>query len=133
MIWLNKMTGTLKLIDNRAATQNTTKYVTICINMDAVVESWRGSLFSFEWLTPRGEVMASDKMRDVEREKFQSVQFSYKESLPLERPILGIGVMDNIEIGSRRDVLLTLYSLGVKTLDVHVPKSNIEDFKDFVC
>jgi hypothetical protein len=44
---------------------------------------------------------------------------------------LGIGLQDNVEIGSERAVLLTLAALGYETMPVHIPKSNESDFKHF--
>lgn len=123
----------LKLINNNATHQNPDKYSIMRVALKSVVESYRGSLFSFEWLDKNGAVRDHDSMEDTQKSKYDSVYAAYKTGIPLERPILGIGLSDNIEIGSRRDVLLTLYSLGIKELDVHIPQSCLSDFKKFEC
>lgn len=40
--------------------------------------------------------------------------------------------MENVEIGSRRDVLLTLKSMGQSHMDVHVPKTLAAEFEDYL-
>lgn len=40
--------------------------------------------------------------------------------------------MDNVEIGAGRDVFLTLASMGLNEIEVHIPQSNKADFKKFI-
>ena len=122
----------LNFIDNPSIKGREDKYNTVEVNLDAVLQSWKISLFSFEWLTPEGNIRSPEQLPEKEREKYEQVLSLYNQENPLERPILGIGVMDNIEIGSRRDILLTLMAQGVKSLSVHVPKSTIEDFTPYL-
>ena len=121
------------LTDNRSVVKDPAKYITMRVALKCVVESYRQSLFSFEWLDGKGGVKSPDDLLDTQKSKYDSVYAAYKTGIALERPILGVGVGEHIEIGSRRDVLLTLYSLGVRKLDVHVPKSCIDDFNKFMC
>lgn len=123
---------TLNFIDNKATIDRADKYETIEVNLKAVLDSWKISLFSFEWLMPDGSIRTPDQLPEAEQTKYHDVLAKYESGDALERPILGIGVMDNIEIGSRRDVLLTLKSQGVETLSVHIPKSNREDFTPYL-
>jgi hypothetical protein len=120
------------LIDNSGLKDQENKYTLIDVNLEKVIKSWKISLFSFEWLTPEGAVRTPDQLPQKELEKYNSVLENYKNGKELERPILGIGMLENIEIGSRRDILLTLYTQGVKTLSVHVQKSLEEEFKDYL-
>ncbi len=122
----------LNLVDNTALKGREDQYQTLEVDLEAVLKGWKISLFSFEWLTPEGHIRTAEQLPESELEKYRTVLDSYHNGAPLERPILGIGVMDNIEIGSRRDVLLTLTSQGVKKLSVHIPKSNKEDFAPYL-
>lgn len=108
------------------------KYVTLTVDARAVLDSWKSSLFSFEWLDAAGGIRTPDEMPMREREKRLDVERSLKTGAPLERPILGIGIMDNVEIGSGRAVFLTLAAMGHKTIPVAVPKSCVKDFKPFI-
>ena len=122
----------LNLINNQSLAGREDKFNTVEIDLKIVLDSWKISLFSFEWLLPDGSIRTPDQLPEAEAEKYHEVLAQYQSGAPLERPILGIGVMDNIEIGSRRDILLTLMSQGVKTLSVHIPKSNAEDFTAYL-
>lgn len=116
------------LTDNTAIAGKEDKYKTITLNLDKILESWRISLFSFEWLTAEGTIRTAAELPEKERIKYEAICADIESNTALARPILGIGVMDNIEIGSRRDVLLTLRTKGITQLNVHIPKSLAEDF-----
>lgn len=120
------------LIDNTSLKGREDKYETIDVNLPAVLESWKISLFSFEWLLPDGTIRSIDQLPEAEQKKYQNVIKACHDGQSLERPILGIGIMDNVEIGSRRDVLLTLLSQGVENLNVHIPVSAREDFTPYL-
>lgn len=122
----------LNMIDNPSLKGREGNYETIEVNLKAILESWQISLFSFEWLTPEGQIRTPSQLPEKEQIKYETVLADFKSGKALDRPILGIGVMDNVEIGARRDVLLTLYAQGVKTLSVHVPKSNVQDFTPYL-
>ncbi len=118
--------------DNASAIKSLDKYTLIEVNVRKVIESWKSSLFSFEWLTPEGTIRTQDQLPKAEQEKFLAVIKDYEAGIALERPILGIGIMDNIEIGSRRDVFLTLASQDVDTMQVHVNKADKKEFDPFL-
>lgn len=122
----------LNLVDNKSLAGREDKYDTVDVNLKAVLESWKISLFSFEWLNPDGSIRAPEQLPPNEAEKYNNVLNDLKNGNALERPVLGIGIMDNIEIGSRRDVLLTLMTQGVENLSVHIPKSNAKDFVPYL-
>jgi hypothetical protein len=123
---------TPKIIDNPSLKGREDNYETIEVNLKAILESWKISLFSFEWLTPEGQIRSPEQLPEKEKAKYKVVLTDFQSKKFLERPILGIGIMDNIEIGSRRDVLLTLKTQGIETLSVHIPKSNMQDFLPYL-
>lgn len=108
------------------------KYTLVDINAQAAIKSWKLSLFSYEWLDKNGEIKSCETLPPQEQVKRKQVEILIKNSLPLPIPILGIGVMDNIEIGSGRDVFLTLAALGAKTIPAYIPKSQEKFFKSFI-
>jgi hypothetical protein len=122
----------LNLIDNSSIKEREDLYETVEVNLETILKSWKISLFSFEWLTPEGQIRAPSNLPEKEREKYEAVLSAYESGEPLERPILGIGVMDNVEIGSRRDVLLTLRTQGIESLSVHISKSAKQDFMPYL-
>ena len=124
--------STIKLIDNKAAQTNPDKYTTITVDTAAVLESWRQSVFSFEWLTEDSKIKSFEELSAEEADKRRAVEDALQKNEELEKPVLGIGMLDNVEIGTGRAVLLTLIDKGVKMIEVHIPKSNESDFKDFL-
>lgn len=121
-----------EFVDHAAAKANPDKYITVEVNIAAIIKSWRESLYSFEWLTSEGVIKTLDDLSENEANKRQVVEADLKAGKALEKPVLGIGIQDNIEIGSGRAILLTLADCGMKTIPVHIPKSCESDFKPFL-
>lgn len=122
----------IEFIDNKAAQTNPEKFVSVTIDTARVFKSWKGSIYSFEWLDSDGKIKTTETLSDAESAKRAAVEKSIAENAKIEKPVLGIGMMDNIEIGSGRATFLTLADAGVKTMPVHIPKSCESDFKDFL-
>ncbi len=121
----------IKYIDNSAIKGREDSYVTIAVKVSEVLESWRSSLFSFEWVTPDLEIKKLKDLPERERQRRLLVEEDIRSGKPLEKPILGIGMLDNVEIGSGRAVFLTLASMGAEEITVHVPIIYKDDFEQF--
>lgn len=122
----------LAFSDNSAATARPEHYLCVEVKIDAVLKSWKSSLYSFEWLRPDGAIKTPDELTEAEREKRSAVEQLLRSGAAIEKPVLGIGMLDNVEIGSGRAQLLTLAAFGLKTMPVHIPASNKKDFKNFI-
>jgi len=125
-------TMTLQFIDSPSLKGREDRYMVVRVNALSVLKSWRKSLFSFEWLMQDGGIRGLDDLPLHERDKRLKVEKSLSAGQSLERPVLGIGMMDNVEIGAHRDVFLTLAAQGIKEIEVHVPVSNQKDFTSFL-
>lgn len=108
------------------------RYTVVRVRSDAIVKSWKASLFSFEWLNPDGTIRSLDDLPLHERDKRVKVEKKLSSNAAIDRPVLGIGIMDNVEIGAGRDIFLTLAARGFKDIEVHIPVSNTKDFKQFL-
>lgn len=120
--------SSLTFIDNPVVSGREDRYATVEIKVESVLESWRLSLFSYEWVLPDGRIRDLSELPPAEQPKRTAVEDSLKSKKPLEKPVLGIGLLENVEIGSGRATFLTLAAHGCKTLPVHIPKSNIKEF-----
>jgi hypothetical protein len=118
--------------DNPALKGREDRYETVSVDAAKALKSWKTSLFSFEWLTPEGKIREADDLPLKERDKRLKTEENIKNGKALDRPVLGIGLMDNLEIGAGRDVFLTLCALGHPAITVHIPKSSAKDFKQFL-
>ena len=126
------MNKDINLIDNQTIKDRQDKFTLLEVQLDKIIKDWKASLYSFEWLLPDGSVRPPEKLTTEYRHQYNNIEQIYQLNGALERPILGLGMMDNVEIGSRKEVLLTLYNLGVRQMSVHVPKSCLDDFQKFV-
>jgi hypothetical protein len=120
---------TIKFIENKSANS---AFITINVHTDKVIESWRDSIFSFEWLDQDGKIKPTDALKPEEQDKRNNVETRLQNGEALEQSVLGIGIKDNIEIGSARAEFLTLTALGHTILPVHIPQSQKDDFKAFI-
>ena len=123
---------TVQFVDNRSLKGREGQFICVRVRADHVLKSYRQSLYSFEWLDGDGRVKPADKLGERERDKRNAVEQKIKSREPLEKPVLGIGILDTIEIGIGRAEFLTLADMGLDVIDVHIPKSNEKDFKAFL-
>lgn len=118
-------------VDNPVVHGREDHYTEIQVRVPAVLESWRLSLYSYEWLRPDGTIKAANELPPAEQELRTLVEDTLRARLAVEKPILGIGLLDNVEIGSGRAVFLTLAALGHTTMPVYIPKSHEAEFDPF--
>ena len=107
-------------------------FMTVHVHVPKVVACWRGSIRSFEWLDSDGNVKTLEALSPVEAHKREAVEDAIASGQAVPRPVLGIGIQDNIEIGTGRAVLLTAAAYGIETLSVDIPKSNEAEFKRYL-
>jgi len=122
---------TINLIDNSAVLKNPDIYIEIEIDTIKILKSWKTSLRSFEWLDKKGNIKPITDLNEQDKHHRQEIENALKNGQNIPKSILGIGVYDNIEIGSNRAEFLTLTAHGQKTLPVHVRKSQEQDFQPF--
>lgn len=121
----------LHFTDNPSIKGREDRYMVVKVRTDAVLKSWRKSLFSFEWLNTDGKIRTLDELPLHERDKRLKVEKSLSDGENLVRPVLGIGMLENVEIGAGKDIFLTLAAKGLTEIEVHIPVSNKPDFKNF--
>lgn len=112
--------------------EKTRALVLVKVRTSAVLDSWRNSLFAFEWLTPDGKIRSSDELPVREREKQAAILAKLEKGEKPDLPILGIGIMDNVEIGSGKAVFLTLAARGDEVIEVLVPERSKNEFTVFL-
>ena len=123
--------NSIKFVENAQLTGGNDRYLSVIVHTGVVLESWRHSLYSFEWLKPDGTIKSIDELPEHEKPKREAIEQKIKSGKAIERPVLGIGIMDNVEIGLGRAEFLTLAAHGVERIAVHILKSNESDFKLF--
>jgi len=119
----------INFIENPSIRSKENKYITVDLDINAVIRDWRQSLFSFEWLLPDGSVRSVDEMAENIRTKYAYALSKLEKNDPIPMPILGIGVLDNIEIGSGKEFVILLHVKKQKKLTAHIL---IHDEKEFI-
>lgn len=120
--------NTIALKDHEAAA----KYITVTVELKAVLKSWQSSLFAFEWLDKDGNVKSPDELAVQQRQKRLETEEAIQAGKPLPRPVLGVGMLNTVEIGSGKAMLLTAAALGYETLDVHIREADRKDLKSIL-
>jgi hypothetical protein len=124
--------STLHFIDNKAIKGREDKFTTVTVSLAPVLAAWKESLFAHEWITKDGLPKPVEQLSDIVREKREAVERHLKEGAMLERPVLGLGILDNLEIGAGKDVLITLAAHHHEIISVHIPTSHMSDFRLFI-
>lgn len=122
----------IEFIDNPAISSRAGSYMSVTVRVDRVLKSWRASLFAHEWMRTDGQLKSGAELSDNERAKREAVEETLSKGRPLEKPVLGIGLLESVEIGVGRAVFLTLAAQGATTVPVHIPASQQKEFKNFL-
>lgn len=122
-----------RFMDNSSLKGREDAFILLEVKTAPVIASWQESLFSHEWLTADGHIKPlKDMTEKVQGRRKQVEELIDRADQKLERPVLGIGIMDNIEIGSGKDLFLCLAARGMSSIPVHIPKSHESDFRIFI-
>jgi hypothetical protein len=127
-----KSVNKLPFIDNSAIKGREESFSTREVMVAPVIKSWRNTLFSYEWLDEQGHIRAPEHMPEKEQLKRQEVEEQLKNNCLLSRPVIGLGLNDDVEIGAGRAVFLTLAAHGHEQLPVHIPRSCLEFFEKYL-
>jgi hypothetical protein len=117
--------------DNPVAAAQPDRYAEITVDAVKVLQDWRQSLLAHELIDKNGFVKGDEDITETRLEKRERIRLRLSAGQALEKPILGIGIFDNIEIGAGSNILATLVMEGVTTLPVHVRSSQLRDFDAF--
>lgn len=126
------MTQSVTFTDNPLIAANAAKYMAVTVDTARVLDSWRTSFMSHEWLDQNGHIKPPAALKDDLRNQHLAMLKAVKDGMQIARPVLGIGIYDNVEIGIGRDIFVTLASLGLPAIAVHIPHSMVKEFKGFV-
>mgnify|MGYP001605440608 FL=1 len=102
-------------------------YVEVDVDVQKVLEDWRGSLRAHVWLAPDGRIRDLDDLPDSARESLMDAR---KEAG--EPPILGIGITDCVEICTGAARFMMQAARGDTTITVRIRPKQQSDLKDFI-
>lgn len=104
-------------------------YTTLWLDLNLVLDSWRQSLWAFEWLRPDGTLKSLDDLTPDRAHARTEWEKKIKTGQPLPQPILGVGEFQCVEIGAERALVAALASLGYARFAAHIPTAMTGFFK----
>jgi hypothetical protein len=106
-------------------------YVEMTLSPAKILNAWRMSIFAHELLNGDGTTKGVNDMHPDHMKKYIDISELMNRGEPLAKPVLGIGIMDNVEIGIGREIILVANDMGLEELPFHVRKSQADDIKSF--
>lgn len=120
-------------IDHPSYLARPERFESVTIKIEPVIRDWAAeAVFAFEWVDNEGNPKPDPELKDKARDKKKAVNIALETGAPLKRPVLGLGIQDNIEIGAGCEVIMTLFAAGYKTADVHIPRSHHDFFAPYI-
>lgn len=121
----------VKFISHPSLAGEEGQFTSITVSISSILRSYRRSLFAHEWLTPEGRVKDPQDLSALHQSQYQAVIASLEKGQALPQPVLGIGLLECVEIGAGRDVFMVLAALGYGSMPVHVPRDMAGEFASF--
>lgn len=94
-------------------------YEHINVDVEAVLDDWRGSLLAHTWLDREGRLRAFDDLSEKAQADLKSARDEDKSNAA-QPPILGIGITDCVEICTGTARFMMLAARGEKTITVRI-------------
>lgn len=124
--------ATPRFIDHPSVSANPEAYGNATLNLSAALPSWGQSLIAYKWLGGDGLPKADDQLADEQALQRADILAVLERGDALPKPIIGLGMFDNVEVGSGAGIVATLASLGEATIPVHVRLAQQKGLKKFL-
>lgn len=120
------MTRYTEFYDHEVVQKTPDDYTEMTIAPQKLLDAWSSSLFAHE-LLKNGAVKSSNDMKNDTLEKFIDADEKFKRNEPLPKPVIGIGIMDGIEIGIGREIIAAARVNDVDVINVCVRNAQLKD------
>lgn len=107
-------------------------YVEILCSPDQILSAWRLSMFAHELIDKNGAVKPQSAMQGHVLQKYLTALESLKRDEDIAKPILGVGMMDNIEIGIGQEIVAAAKNIDIAEIPVNVRKAQVDEVKKLV-
>lgn len=115
--------------DHEIVQRSPSDYLELSISPSIILTAWSQSMFAHEILSKDGTIKPNTQMSEATLDLFLKAQDMLKRDEPVAKPVLGVGIMDNVEIGVGREIVAAAYVLGLSVMPVHVRKGQADDIK----
>lgn len=125
-------TATPRFMDHPSVSANPGAYGNGSLDVEKALPSWKQSLIAYKWLDAEGRPKKPDALDDEQRAQRDDILRILAKGDALPKPIIGLGMFDNVEVGSGAGIIATLADIGVKILPVHLRIAQEKGLKKFL-
>lgn len=118
-----------QFFDHEIVQKSPDDYVELVINPVDLLNAWSLSMFAHELLNKDGTVKSQSDLSDQTLEKYVTAVEMIKRAEPLSKPVIGIGIMDGIEIGIGREIIAACAAMKTPSIPFNVRKAQASDVK----
>ena len=104
-------------------------YIEIILSPQKILSAWAISLFAHELLNPDGTIKPQKAMNANTLHKFIEISDDMKRGEIIPKPVIGIGIMDNLEIGIGREIIVLAAQNNIQKIPVHVRKAQSREIE----
>lgn len=85
-----------------------------------------------KWLDSGGTPKRAEVLAEEQRSQYEDIIRIFSKGDAFPKPIIGLGMFDNVEVGSGAGIVATLASLGIQIIPVHVRLAQEKGLKKFL-
>lgn len=115
--------------DHIVVQKNPEDYTEMVLTPSQIFDAWKSSMFAHELIAKDGTIMGENALKGPSLQKYIAAYESLKRDEAVEKPVLGIGLFDGIEIGIGREIIAAAYHLNITDLPIHVRAAQAEEIK----
>lgn len=113
--------------DHAVTLNNPDDYVELQAMPDTILQAWRSSMFAHELIARDGRIKNEQDLEGQSLEKYLTAFEALKRGEPIEKPLLGIGIYDGVEIGIGREIIAAAFHLDIPNVPIHVRKAQCDE------
>lgn len=115
--------------DHEIVQKSPDDYVELTVSPRTILKAWSLSMFAHELLNKDGMVKDKADIRDETLQRYVAAEESLKRGEDIAKPIIGIGIMDGIEIGIGREIIAVADVMSITDIPIHVRKAQVDEVK----
>ena len=115
--------------DHEVVQRTPSDYCEMTLRPEIILKAWSVSIFAHELLNKDGSIKKDNEMTAPTLEKYIHAVEAFKRNEIVSKPIIGVGIMDNIEIGIGREIIAAAKNLSINAIPINVRKAQEKDIR----
>ena len=115
--------------DHEVVKKSPQDYVEFTLSPSRILKAWQSSLFAHELLDKDANVKDDKDMAPETYQRYIDATEALKRREAIAKPVIGIGIMDGVEIGIGREIIAACQTMGVDDIPVSVRRAQADDIK----